>query len=313
MEAARRWKCFTVSGEVGSGKSSVARLLAARTGVEFHSTGGIQRSLAAGRKLSTLEMNLLSEGEPTIDEEIDGFTRELAASGREFVVDSRMAWHFVPNALKVFLRVDTRQAAERVLGDKQHRGDTESYRGWEDAVHDILARQESERRRFLKTYGVDLSRWSNYDLVIDTTEISAERAVDLILDHRDRGEAAPPNRFWLAPKSLYPTAPVETVAGPETDRLLASMRERGFDERSPLRIVAGRDRALYVLEGHRRLSCALRLGLEIVPGRLAGQDGDEIAPNQSVAALLADRLRRSWLTDWERAHGFVFTSYPSVP
>ncbi len=305
-------RCFTVSGEIGSGKSSVARLLADRTGAEFHSTGSLQRRLASGRKLSTLEMNLLSESEPTIDAEIDGFTRELAAAGGDFVIDSRMAWHFVPEALKIFLLVDTERAARRVLGDQPRRSDTESYRGSDEALRDIVARQESERRRFLQTYGVDLFRWSNYDLVIETSDISAEETVRLILGH-PAGERRPPTHLWLAPRSIYPTEHVRVLAGPATETLLASMRERGFDPRSPLRVVASRDRGLYVLDGHRRLSCALRLGLPIVPCRLAGQDGDELVPDLSVETLIAAQPRRSWLFDWEAAHDFRYRSYPEPP
>ena len=304
------WTCFTVSGEIGSGKSSVARLLAERTGAEFHSTGGMQRRLARGRNLSTLEMNLLSESEPTIDRQIDGYTKELAASGREVVIDSRLAWHFVPHALKVFLRVDTREAASRVLGDQPQRSDTESYSGREDAVRDILARQESERRRFQTTYGVDLFRWSNYDLVIETTAIPADRAVALILAHRPEEPAS--TRFWVAPRSLYPTRSFELGADVEGDALLESVRERGVDEASPLHIVAGSDRALYLLDGHRRLSSALRVGLDLVPCRLAGQDDDEIGPGLTVAKLLASRVSRAAIRAWERDHDFRFTAYPEV-
>lgn len=305
---AQRWKCFTVSGEIGSGKSSVARLLADRIGADFHSTGSIQRRLASGRNLSTLEMNLVSESEPTIDEEIDGFTRELAAAGGEFVIDSRLAWHFVPDALKVFLLVDTAEAVARVLGDQPSRSETESYGGSDDAVRDILARQESERRRFLSTYGVDLFRWANYDLVIETTGISAERTVELILEHRREEE--PSTLFWLSPESIYPTRPLAEVAGAETDALLERMRTDGFGE-SPIDIVASDRRGLYALEGHRRLSCALRLGLEVVPCRLRGQDRDEVAPGVTVASLLAERPRPSWLREWEAAHGFAFSSHPA--
>lgn len=306
---ASRWKCFTVSGEIGSGKSSVARLLAERTGADYHSTGGIQRRLASGRNLSTLEMNLFSEDEPTIDEKIDGFTRQLAATGGEFVIDSRLAWHFVPEALKVFLLVDTSQAVARVLGDQASRSETESYGGSEDAVRDILARQESERRRFLRTYGVDLFRWSNYDLVIDTSEISAERTVELILDHRDRGEPSS-TYFWLSPRSIYPTEPVPDLAGPVAEALLESMRAEGFDRERPIRIVASRERGLYALDGHRRLSAALRLDLKIIPCLLVGQDGDEIAPETTVASFLVARLQSARLRDWEERHGFRFGAYP---
>ncbi len=302
---------FTVSGEIGSGKSSVAKLLAERTGAEYHSTGSLQRRLASGRQLSTLELNLVSEQEPTIDAEIDGYTRELAAGDSEFVIDSRLAWHFVPDALRVFLLVDTERAAARVLGDQRSRSDTERYRGADQAMRDIVARQESERRRFLGTYGVDLFRWSNYDLIIDTSEISAEEAVRLILDH-PAGLRRPPTRLWLAPRSLYPTEHVRLLAGAATDELLAAMGERGFDPGAPIRVVASGRRALYVLDGHRRLSCALRLGLDVVPCELAGQDGDEIVPDLSVEALVAAQPRRSWLYDWEAAHDFRYRSYPEA-
>ncbi len=257
-------------------------------------------------------MNLVSEGDPTIDAEIDGFTKELAATDRAFVVDSRLAWHFVEDALKVFLLVDTAQAVSRVLSDQPSRSETESYRGTSDAVRDILARQESERRRFQSTYGVDLFRWSNYDLMIDTSEISAEEAVELILSHRREAPPAP-TRLWLAPRSLYPTEHVRELAGERTEEILESMREQGFSREFPIDVVASRDRGLYVIDGHRRLSCALRLGLKIVPGRLVGQDEDEISPNMSVRTLLAAQPRRSWLNDWEDAHGFRFTSYPGEP
>ncbi len=303
------WKCFTVSGEIGSGKSSVARLLAARTGAEYHSTGSLQRHLASERSMSTLEMNLLSETDATIDEEVDGFTRELAASGRDFVIDSRLAWHFVPEALKIFLLVDTNLAVERVLGDQPSRSESESYGGPDEAVRDIRARQESERRRFIGTYGVDLFRWSNYNLVIETSRITPERTVELILEHRADDQPRT-TRFWLSPRSIYPTAPVEVTAGAESAGLLDSMRRDGFDTASPLRIVASRDRGLYVLEGHRRLSCALRLGLAVVPCRLAGQGDDEIAPGTTVAEMLAAKPLAARIRDWEESHDFRFSSHP---
>lgn len=305
------WKCFAVSGEIGSGKSSVAKRLARRLGADYHSTGSLQRRLASGRNLSTLEMNLVSEDEPTIDEEIDGFTRQLAETGGEFVIDSRLAWHFLPEALKVFLLVDTNQAAARVLGDQPSRSETERYDGLADAVRDILARQESERRRFQSTYGVDLFRWSNYDLVVETTRISPERTVELILGHRP-DERHPTTRLWLSPQSIYPTRSAAEVAGSETEALGAAMRSEGFDADAPIGIVASLRRGLYALDGHRRLSCALELGLDVVPCTLLGQDDDQLPSGATVRELLAERGRSAWLDEWERAHDFRFSARPEA-
>ena len=48
---------ITIAGDIGSGKSTVAKKLADWLGVEPHSTGGIQRQLAQQRGLSVLELS----------------------------------------------------------------------------------------------------------------------------------------------------------------------------------------------------------------------------------------------------------------
>ena len=50
---------ISIAGDIGSGKSTIARAVAARIGVEPLSTGGIQRQLAAARGINTLELNRL--------------------------------------------------------------------------------------------------------------------------------------------------------------------------------------------------------------------------------------------------------------
>ena len=134
---------ITIAGDIGSGKSTVAKKLADWLGVEPLSTGGIQRQLAQQRLLSVLELNKLAEEDPSIDREIDGYLMRLPDG--ELVVESRMAWHFVPNTLKLYLYISDGAAARRIIGAQRI---DEDYGTIANAAQPIMARRRSEINRF---------------------------------------------------------------------------------------------------------------------------------------------------------------------
>lgn len=169
---------ITITGCIGSGKSVVGRALAERLGYDYFSTGSIQRAIAERRGMSTLELNAHSEDHPEIDFEIDRYSVELGKSRDKFVLDSRLAWHFIPHSFKVYLAVDARIAATRIFGDKGRTG--ESYTDIEQAYHDILERRLSELSRFESLYHLDCDNHAHFDLVVDTSEIPAETVTDRI-------------------------------------------------------------------------------------------------------------------------------------
>ena len=114
---------ITITGKLGSGKSTVAKKLVERYGFEIFSTGAILRAAAAERGMDLLELNkeLNSklDSDRSMDDLIDNTTIRVAAERKndKLIFDSRMAWHFVPGAFKVFVTVDPRVAAERVMKD----------------------------------------------------------------------------------------------------------------------------------------------------------------------------------------------------
>ena len=112
-------KIVTLSGDIGGGKSSVARSLAQTLGYKMLATGTIQRSIARKRGLTTLELNELSVTDSSVDDEIDHYVIELGKSRDALVIDSRLAWHFIPDSFKVFLIVDPLIGAERVFNDQR--------------------------------------------------------------------------------------------------------------------------------------------------------------------------------------------------
>ena len=175
---------ITITGELGSGKSSVTAILKERLNFEVVSVGFIQRQLAAKHNLSAMEFNKYMETHPDIDEECDAMVAELGAHAGNRIFDSRMAWHFVPASFKIYLTVDESIAAERIFKDKGRIG--EAFASVEQARLDISERRKSEKLRFRKAYGVQIDDYSNYDLVIDTKYSTASEVVDCIL-----------NSYWL--------------------------------------------------------------------------------------------------------------------
>ena len=172
---------ITISGDIGSGKSTCGKLLRDQLGYNYLSTGDIQRRIAAEMGITTLELNLLSENDKSIDKKIDDHTRALADSDENYIVDSRLAWHFIPSSYKVFLRCKDEIAAQRIFHDENRVSDenTASIMHLLDKIKD---RRQSEKRRFLSLYGIDFEDLSNYDQIVDSSFFKPQVIVDLIKD-----------------------------------------------------------------------------------------------------------------------------------
>ena len=172
---------IAISGKPGSGKSTVAKELAKRLGIKHYSTGDFMRKLAAERGMSLIELSKIAEKDFSIDDAIDSWLRKLAKQANDFVVDSRLAFHFISDAVKIYLDVDLDIAAKRIFSGPVRETETKKIEKVEALKEELKQRMESERKRYMKYYGVDIDDKSNYDLVIDTSNISAEEVVEKII------------------------------------------------------------------------------------------------------------------------------------
>ncbi|MBP5270420.1 MAG: cytidylate kinase family protein [Clostridia bacterium] len=174
---------ITITGRLGSGKSTVARIISSEYGYEIVSTGTALRRIAAELGMTALEFNRLMTSDPKYDYMIDNESRRISIerAGEKIIYDSRMAWNFAVNSFKVYLTVPTEVAAKRILADET-RGSVETYRDLDDAVHQINERMLEENRRYRQIYGVDNLDLANYHLVIDTTSRDCESVAKLIMD-----------------------------------------------------------------------------------------------------------------------------------
>ena len=174
---------ISITGRLGSGKSTICGILKEKYGFDIFSTGTINREFARSLGITTLELNERLKEDPELDKQIDGTVTRLSIEKKDekLIFDSRMAWHFAKNTFKIFLTIDPMEAAQRVM--KNQRGAEEHYESVEDACAGLVMRGNVERERFIQIYGVDYFDHNNYDLIVDTTSRTPDEIVNIIIEN----------------------------------------------------------------------------------------------------------------------------------
>lgn len=170
---------ITISGALGSGKSTVAKLVAQKLNLKHYSTGDFMREIAIKRGLTLLELGKLAEKDSSVDKELDERQIRLGKEEDNFIIDARLGWHFIPNSIKVFLNVADEEAARRVFAER--RADEKYNTTLDVTLNNIKRRKESETNRYRQYYGVNYFDLKNYDLVVDTTKLTAEKVADKLI------------------------------------------------------------------------------------------------------------------------------------
>jgi predicted cytidylate kinase len=158
---------ITISGPPGSGKSTVCKMLSDRLGIECVISGMVFREMAKEQGLDLEEFGKLAELQPRFDRLLDERMVRTAKEKKNVILEGRLTAHMLSRngirATKIFLHADIDIRAKRIAGREE--------------------REECEASRYRNFYGIDLSDKSVYDLVIDTTNLSPEQVVDIIISH----------------------------------------------------------------------------------------------------------------------------------
>ncbi len=111
-----------------------------------------------------------------IDRLLDARSIELGKNEDNFIIDGRLAFHFIPHSFKIFLTVPPEEAAKRIYHDGSRAG-VESHVNIEDTAKNIRTRRESENLRYQEYYGLNIYDMNHYDFVIDTTGLEIEEVL----------------------------------------------------------------------------------------------------------------------------------------
>ena len=175
---------ITIAGKPGSGKSTISKRLASTLGYTHFSSGDLFRRLAAEKNISVDAINLLAEQDPSIDKEVDERLRTLGEQEDNLVIDSRMAWYWIPQSYKIYLDLDLSIAADRISNalDQDRFKVEETAQNVKEYEEQLHKRLESEAKRYLTLYQQNPYDIEHYDLVIDTHANNPDQVTRLILD-----------------------------------------------------------------------------------------------------------------------------------
>ncbi len=297
-------RSIVVSGDLGSGKSTVSKELAKKLNIRRVSVGDLYRDIAQQRGMSALQLNLHSEIDDTVDSHVDQLQSQIAKSGEKLIVDSRLAWFFFTEAFKVFLITDPAVAARRV--HSRTPDEVEAYSSITEAQERLRLRSESERVRFLTKYGADKARLRNYDLVCDTTSAAPDEVVDKIIAAYDGalGQAVLSQStplLLLDPCRIYPTQQIQEPGGSWEPDAVAGAGPSGSASIDPISIGYANS-YFYVIDGHRRLSYAIRNGFKLVTARLLAEGEEEVADGRTAQQYFESEVSLSKVCGWAEIH-----------
>jgi CMP/dCMP kinase len=181
---------ITISGTPGSGKSTIANILAEKLKFERIYVGGIRRDLAKSKNMTLEQLNKYALKNPETDVDVD---KEAAKKAREFnslkkdvIVEGRVHFHFIPESIKLYIDVDFEEGAKRIWKDMQNKKikekrNEDNINSFEEMKESLKKRIENDKQRYLKYYNIDCYDKNNYDLIIDTTNITPNEAVEQII------------------------------------------------------------------------------------------------------------------------------------
>lgn len=171
---------ISLAGDLASGKGTVSSIIAEKMSFSIYRNGDYFRKLAKDMNMDVTTFNVYVKDHPEIDRMIENSAKEYAKEHDNFIIDARLGWYAVPQSFKVYMRVDTKVAAERAFNDP-NRKTTESFNTVEEQEHDLIKRYQLENERYFELYGVHKEDMSNYDFVIDTTNLSPENVAEIII------------------------------------------------------------------------------------------------------------------------------------
>jgi len=172
---------ITISGNSGSGKSTVALLLKQTLNYELFSVGAFVRSVAAERGLSIQNFHDTNDALKVQDILKEKYAE--ISKGNNIIVDARTAWIFIPESYKIYLHTSYPVSAQRLISDESRTDFTAL--DIEAATKRLSLEDAKEVSYFNERFEVRYDSSDNYDLFLQSDELLPGEVHNLILKNLD--------------------------------------------------------------------------------------------------------------------------------
>lgn len=291
---------LSITGDLGSGKSTVAKKLCEILGYKYLSTGEIQRQLALEKGMNTLEFNKYTDENQSIDDYIDQRLKDVNNQLDSYILDSRLGWHFVKKSFKVYVMAIEEVAASRVMIDNSRVGEPQA-KDVQAKIKEQQERRKSENERFEKTYNVKASIFKDFDAVIDTSSANIEEVTQLLLNLYNKWKSHQPfHKIWVSPMRIFPTKSVK-------DNQIIANKEYNFE--APLSCVLF-EKDFFVFDGHKNLAQCFTTQAPFVPVTLLAKNNENITNNLTSETFVKESVNKDLIQKWEKTFDFNYYHYP---
>ncbi len=163
---------ITVAGLHGSGRSTQANRLAEVFNLRYISTGIVFRDRAKELGISLEEMNRRASEDDSFDRFLDARAKMESRKGGVVIDANLSAWMAEDPDLKFYLITPFEERVRRIAGREM--------RSIEMVEAETRAREEMERERYKRYYGVDIDDLTVYDLILNTGPFDADSVAHIL-------------------------------------------------------------------------------------------------------------------------------------
>lgn len=179
---------ITISGTPGSGKSTVAKALVKKFNAKRVYAGAIWRQMARERSMTLIELQEKMKDNSEVDIEVDKRATDEAyklAKDHMVIAEGRVLYHFIPESIKIFIKVSVEEGAKRIwlsMQKEENRKERNEAQvnSMAELVEEVKKRKESNIARYTKFYNLDHTDESQYDFVLDTTHIGVAETIEKV-------------------------------------------------------------------------------------------------------------------------------------